>query len=236
MQSNKSIGKILSNLNLGRKIKTDTIPSVGLYPSQEISIYEQGFLVIQPRFLRSDKIIAYRHEDIISIKIRCGSSASYVLGTRASFSYSLGYRYFIKNGSGNKYGDYDREEDFFSSSKKLVKAIRTNVEPRLWAQINSDIQDSKEFIFGRFVVHKDYLRIIDRKQNFPIFKIKEVKFYLSSEDDAFQIEFKPEFKKDFFWNQTSIYLAHIDNPFLLVQVLKILKIPVNLTAVPDLVD
>jgi hypothetical protein len=73
-------------------------------------------------------------------------------------------------------------------------------------------------------------------RNFPISKIKEVKFYLSSEDDAFQIEFKPEFKKDFFWTEQCVYIQHIDNPFLFVKALKMLKIPVNLSAVPDLVD
>ncbi|MBM0745692.1 hypothetical protein JOY44_30210 (plasmid) [Phormidium sp. CLA17] len=217
------------DLHLGRKIQTDKVPRVGLYPSQEIFIYEQGFLIIQPRFLRSDKVIAYRYEDIISIKILCGSSASYVLGNPVDFSYLLRYRYFTKNGSGNKYGDYDREEDFSSLSRKLVKAIRTNTEPKLWAKIKSDIQDGKEFIFGRFVVHKDYLRIADKKLDVPMIKIKEVKFHLSSEDDAFQIEFKPEFKKDFLWVATCVYIQHVDNPFLFIEALKMLKISVNLS-------
>lgn len=158
------------------------------------------------------------------------------MGNRVSFSYSLRYRYFTKNETGKKYGDYDRQEEFSSLSRKLMKAVRANIESRLWGKIISDIQDGKEFAFGRFVVHKDYLRIIDGKQNSPIFKIKEVKFYLSSEDDAFQIEFKPEFKKEVFWTESCVYIQHIDNPFLLVQVLKMLKISVNLSDIPDLVD
>lgn len=153
-----------------------------------------------------------------------------------NFSYSLSYRYFTKNGNGNKYGDYDREEELSSPSRKLMKAVKTNIESRLWEKLIAEIQDGKEFAFGRFVVHKDYLRIIDGKQNFPIFKIKEVKFYISSEDDAFQIEFTPEFIKEFFWTETCVYLEHIDNPFLFVKALKMLNISVNLSDVPDLVD
>lgn len=183
MNPNKSIDAILLELNLGKKIETDMTPRVGIYSSQEISIYEQGFIIIQPRFLRSDKIIAHRYEDITSIKILCGSSASFVLGNSVNFSYSLRYRYFTKNGNGNKYGNYDREEDISSLSRKLMKAVRANIESRIWGKIILDIQDGKEFAFGRFVVHKNYLRTIDEKQ-----------------------------------------------------VLKMLKIPVNLSAVPDLVN
>ncbi len=74
------------------------------------------------------------------------------------------------------------------------------------------------------------------EKNSTILKIKEVKFYLSSQDDAFQIEFKPEFKKEVFWIEICVYIQHIDNPFLLVQALKMLKISVNLSDIPDLVD
>ncbi len=169
MKSNKSIDKIVLDLNLGRKIETDMNRRVGLYPSPEISIYEKGFLVIQPRFLRSDQVIVHRYEDITSIKILCGSSASFVLGNRVSFSYSLRYRYFTKSETGKKYGNYDRQEEFSSLSRKIMKSVRANIESRLWGKIISDIQDGKEFAFGRFVVHKDYLRIIDGKK-FHYFK------------------------------------------------------------------
>lgn len=178
MKSNKSIDKIVLDLNLGRKMATDTVPRVGLYPSQKISIYEKGFLIIQPRFLRLDKVIAHRYEDIISIKIGIGSSVTFVLGTSVSSSYSLRYRYFTGNEKGPTYGIYDRQEEFSSGSRKLMKRVRTNIESRLWGKIISDIQDGKEFAFGQFVVHKDYLRIDDRKEKIPISRLRKSSYTL----------------------------------------------------------
>ncbi|WP_414530852.1 hypothetical protein [Nodularia chucula] len=91
-----------------------------------------------------------------------------------------------------------------------------------------------------FKVSKDYIGTIGNL-GFYIPEIKEVKFYLSSEDNAFQLEPKLEFNKK--WNENwrqlgsnTVYIQYVDNPHLFFEVLEMLKVPVNFDALPELAN
>jgi len=178
----------------------------------------------------------YRYEDIVSVRVKW---ALYGIGANPRPRYyPLRYSYFVKN-SNNKINNYDTVGDFSSKSKILMTTVGNSIKSRLWSKIVSDIQSGKEVYFGDFRVSKDYIRC-DDKLGFFIHEIKEVKFCLS-EDDYFLVEPKPEFKQK--WDKESRELGSryvdsewVDNPHLLFEVLAMLKVPVNVDAVPELAD
>lgn len=219
------------NLKLGSKIDTELIKDRS--PSQEINLYEQGFVCVQPRFLRKNEIIAYRYDDIESFRIFCASYSSSILGSTVSSGCTLIYRYFIKNGKGKKSVGYNKQEDFASVSRKLMETISKSLKSRLWLTINSIINSSGEASFGYVTLSKEHIKTTTSSHSsvYPLSEIEEVKLYLSSDDDSLEVFLKPDTSKR--RRRGSIIVNFIENPHLFIKALKMLEVNVNFTVLPE---
>lgn len=202
--------------------------------AERIVAFEHGFY--QSKLSRSqEEEIHYRYEDIKYLRISCRESSTFVNGKRTNYPDVISYKYYMRNSRDQHWGL--NVAGCSSKSRVFFKLIRKLLKSRLMPQIMADLQSGKEVDFNGLKVSYQGIRT-NEKSFYPINQIKEFRFYLSSDDDGFELEPKPEFKKNNIWGylgNRTVDIAYIDNPHLFLEVLEILKVPVNLNALPDLI-
>ncbi|WP_323194877.1 hypothetical protein [Nodularia harveyana] len=207
--------------------------------AERIVAFEHGFYQIKLGFFRREQEIHCRYEDIKYIRISGSESATYVNGKPTSYTHIISYQYYMgKRQKMPPFGIYADVAGCSSKSLVLFKLIGKLFKSRLMPQIMADLQSGKEVDFQGFKVSDQGIRT-NQKSFYPINQIKELRFYLDSDGDGFELEPKPEFKDNKnwrHWGSRTVYIRSIDNPHLFLEVLEMLKIPVNFDALPELAN
>ncbi|MBE9197875.1 MULTISPECIES: hypothetical protein [unclassified Nodularia (in: cyanobacteria)] len=206
--------------------------------AERIVAFEHGLYQVKLGFFRREQEIHCRYEDIKYIRISCSESAIYVNGKRTSYTDIISYQYYMGNRQKMPFGIYADVAGCSSKSRVLFKLIGKLVKSRLMPQIMADLQSGKEVDFQGLKVSVQGIRT-NQKSFFPIHQIKELRFYFDSDDDGFELEPKLEFKNNKnwgHWGSRTVYIQNIDNPHLFLEVLEMLKIPVNFDALPELAN
>ncbi|WP_353932077.1 hypothetical protein WJM97_05695 [Okeanomitos corallinicola TIOX110] len=207
--------------------------SSNLKYDERIVAFEHGFYQ-NKLSLGREKEIHHRYEEIKYLRISCCRSAN---GSQTKDPDLICYHYYTGNSQKTPFGDVD-VPGCSSESQVLFKLVRKLLKSRLIPQIMADLQSGKEVDFNELKVSYQGIRT-NQKSFYATNQIKELKFYPDSDDDRFELVPKPEFKDNKnwgHWGNRNVNIGSINNPNLFLEVLDILKIPVNCDAFPELAN
>ncbi|UZQ53355.1 hypothetical protein OOK60_12675 [Trichothermofontia sichuanensis B231] len=181
-----------------------------------VVILSSGFIYHNPTD-KKDRI-ACKYDEIISINIFLASYSS-PIGSRVN----IYYRYYVKN---------NKNYILSSTSLVLMRYIGNYILSMHWMRLKDLLESGKEVYFGDICsISKKHIRINDNLVKIEM--IKEIKLYLSGEDDVFQIEFISGFRS--IWKGgIFIRCEDIDNPHLFYKATQFVGIPLNLACLPEL--
>ncbi|NJL55044.1 hypothetical protein HC928_07530 [bacterium] len=182
-----------------------------------VVILSNGFIYHNP--IHAKERVAYRYDEIISMNIFL-----------ASYSSSIGsgckiyYRYYVKG---------KKEYIISSPSIALMNYVRNYILLMHWMRLKDLLERREEVWFGDICVSKQYIKTKNSVDLFKLEEIKEIKLHLSSEDDAFQLEFNSGFRSK--WaGGIAVGCDRVNNPHLFFKALEFVGIQLNLTQLPEL--
>ncbi|MFQ3615885.1 MAG: hypothetical protein SNJ50_04205 [Cyanobacteriota bacterium] len=183
----------------------------------KVIILSNGFIYHKPTD-KKDRF-AYRYDEVSSISLRLPSYSGPV-----SSGCHIYYRYHVNN----------KEKYVISSmSLTLARYVGNYIFSKHWVRLKDLLENGNEICFGDICVSKKYIKIRGSADSFKLEGIKEIKLYISSEDEVFQLEFKPGFRSK--W-AGGVYVPceEVSNPHLFFKALEFVGIPLNLSVLPEL--
>ncbi|MFN4280421.1 hypothetical protein [Thermosynechococcus sp.] len=113
-----------------------------------------------------------------------------------------------------------------------------NIVATQWSEVKNLIEQGNDACFGDIYLSKSHLKIkvySDQLEVSEVSSIKEIKLFLSADEDEFQLIPYPSFRSR--WLSIAFVLcSKLDNPHLFYKALKLIGIPLNLEQCPKLED